>query len=310
MAAKKILLCFYLTMPWFILEPATALATEPFHLTEVAEGIYIHQGVHELWSAANHGDISNNGFIIGKTCVAVLDTGGSLQVGQALRAAIKEKTATPICYVINSHLHPDHVLGNAAFKADKPTYIGPAGLVEDLAHNQDYFLKNFMDPAEKTTGNWLIPPDRTVESTLELDLGGRMIRLTTHPKAHTAHDLSVYDKNTKTLWLSDLLFIERIPALEDSIKGWLSVIEGLRSTDARRVIPGHGPPSAPWPQALDAENRYLNTLVTEIRALIVKGGTLEEALETAGYSEKDRWRLFDEYHKRNVTRTFAELEWE
>ena len=305
---KKILRCFPWAFLWFFASKAEAL--EPFNLTEVAEGIYIHQGIHEMFSETNQGDISNIGFIVGRRCVAVLDTGGSPKVGQTLRAALREKTSLPICYVINSHLHPDHVLGNLAFKEDKPVYIGPAGLAEDLAHNREYFLKNFIQSTDKTAGDWIIPPDRTVEDTLELELGGRLIRLTAHGKAHTAHDLSAYDVNTKTLWLSDLLFIDRIPALDGSIKGWLDVTEQLRSMEAERTIPGHGPPSAPWPKALDAQTRYLNALVTEIRALIAKGGTLEEALETVGSSERGRWRLFDEYHKRNVTRAFAELEWE
>jgi hypothetical protein len=37
---------------------------------------------------------------------------------------------------------------------------------------------------------------------------------------------------------------------------------------------------------------------------------LEQAVETVGYSERAHWRLFDEFHKRNVTTAFAELEWE
>lgn len=41
--------------------------------------------------------------------------------------------------------------------------------------------------------------------------------------------------------------------------------------EAARVIPGHGPVSAPWPEALAAEQRYLQTLVDEIRALIARG---------------------------------------
>ena len=311
---RKIFRRYFWTSAWFLAAHKAALAGEPFNLpfnlTGVAEGIYVHQGVHEVFSEANHGDISNVGFIVGKNCVVVLDTSGSLKVGQALRAAIKEKTQTPICYVINTHVHPDHILGNRAFTEDKPTYIGPLGLAEDFAHNREHFLKNFIPQKEDASGDWLIPPDRTVEGSDKLDLGGRVLLLTAHGKAHTAHDLSVYDVNTKTLWLSDLLFMDRIHALDGSVLGWLRVTEELRAIDAERVIPGHGPPSAPWPQALDAQTRYLTTLVTEIRALIAKGGVLEGALETVGYSEKARWRLFDEHHKRNVSRAFAELEWE
>jgi hypothetical protein len=65
-----------------------------------------------------------------------------------------------------------------------------------------------------------------------------------------------------------------------------------------------------WPQALAAEQRYLKTVADEVRALIKAGRTLAEATREAGLSEKDAWLLFQEYHARNVSAAFAELEWE
>jgi hypothetical protein len=64
--------------------PACGLTEEgaiPFPLTKVAQGIYVHQGLHEDYSQNNHGDIANLGFIVGSRCVAVLDIarGGTLE---------------------------------------------------------------------------------------------------------------------------------------------------------------------------------------------------------------------------------------
>jgi hypothetical protein len=56
--------------------------------------------------------------------------------------------------------------------------------------------------------------------------------------------------------------------------------------------------------------RYLVSLRNEIRRIILKGGFLEDALVSAGDGEKERWLLFDQNHRRNVSRAFAELEWE
>jgi hypothetical protein len=61
---------------------------------------------------------------------------------------------------------------------------------------------------------------------------------------------------------------------------------------------------------LSAQRRYLNTVAEEIRKIIDRGGTIEEAIDTVGYAERGQWLLFDEYHRRNVTAAFAELEWE
>jgi hypothetical protein len=64
------------------------------------------------------------------------------------------------------------------------------------------------------------------------------------------------------------------------------------------------------PAAFEPEKRYLSTIATDVRALIKENKTLEQATEKAGFSEHDAWRLFDDYHVRNVTAAFAELEWE
>jgi hypothetical protein len=66
----------------------------------------------------------------------------------------------------------------------------------------------------------------------------------------------------------------------------------------------------PCPEAAKPLLRYLDRLATDVRGLIKDGRTLSEATASAGLSEKDAWLLFEDYHARNVTAAFAELEWE
>ena len=93
-------------------------------MTEVAAGVFVHNGAHEEASAANEDGIANIGFIVGNDAVAVIDPGGSFAEGRALRAAIRARTDRPIRYVILTHVHPDHILGAAAFRDDHPEFIG------------------------------------------------------------------------------------------------------------------------------------------------------------------------------------------
>jgi len=37
---------------------------------------------------------------------------------------------------------------------------------------------------------------------------------------------------------------------------------------------------------------------------------IEAAVKTVGRSERGKWLLFDDYHGRNVTQAFKEVEWE
>jgi glyoxylase-like metal-dependent hydrolase (beta-lactamase superfamily II) len=147
-------------------------------------------------------------------------------------------------------------------------------------------------------------------ATAQLDLGGRILEVTAHRPAHTDNDLSVFDRHTGTLWAGDLLFMERIPALDGSLIGWLAVMEALRAVPARRVVPGHGPRSADWPAALGPQRRYLERLRDEIRILLRRGGTMEQAMAGVAQDEATHWALFDDFHRRNIAAAFHELEWE
>ena len=287
------------------------LAVTALTVSEIAPGVYVHFGQHQFPNSTNHGAIANIGFIVGKSCVAVIDTGGNPEQGFALKKAIEKITKTPICYVINTHVHPDHIYGNIAFKQSGVRFIGHKKLARAMATRGDYYIEKAIEQLDvKLSAKNIIPPDQIVSKRMIIDLGGRKLELTAHPTAHTDNDLTIFDRQTETLWMSDLLFLEHIPVIDGSIKGWLKELKRMEKKNYKWVIPGHGPVVTDWPKSLQAEKRYLNTLLTEIRKMIVKGQFLEEAVEKVGYSEKDKWVLFDKFHKRNVTSAFAELEWE
>jgi len=289
----------------------SALAVSALSVTEVVSGVYVHFGSHEFPNKTNHGAIANIGFIVGDNCVAVIDTGGNPKQGYALKKAIKKTTNKPVCYVINTHVHPDHIYGNIAFKQAGIKFIGHHKLARAMATRGNYYIEKANEQlALKLLPKHIIPPNKAVKKHLFIDLGGRKLRLTAHPTAHTDNDLTVFDLQTNTLWMSDLLFIEHIPVIDGSLKGWLNELNRMEKNHYQYVIPGHGPVVTDWPKSLQPEKHYLNTLLTEIREMIIKGRFIEEAIEKVGRSEKQKWKLFEQFHKRNVTTAFAELEWE
>ncbi|MDD4915198.1 MAG: quinoprotein relay system zinc metallohydrolase 2 [Methylococcales bacterium] len=280
-------------------------------VTRIAPGIYLHQSDHHWPDRNNHGEIANIGFIVGERCVAVIDSGGSPQQGIALRNAIRQITDKPVCYLINTHVHPDHIYGNIAFKQPGVRFVGHYKLARAMAVRGQHYLGR----AEETLGlhinqDNIIPPDLQVRDSMTINLGNRELLLTAHAAAHTDNDLSVYDKATNTMWLADLLFLEHIPVIDGSIRGWLSELEKLEKNRYALVIPGHGTPVTDWPLSLQPEIAYLTGMATEIRSLIKQGGTLEQAVNSVGLDAKNHWRLFDEFHRKNITTAFAELEWE
>jgi quinoprotein relay system zinc metallohydrolase 2 len=288
-----------------------AAAAETLPTVEVAPGVHVHEGEQSEASEANAGGIANIGFIVGESAVMVVDPGGSAVEGRRLRAAIRAVTDLPIRYVVLTHVHLDHVFGAAAFSADPAEVIGHAKLPGALAQRGSYYLRSLQRAlGDAADGTVVVVPTRLVETRTEIDLGNRPVVVRAHGPAHTDTDLSLLDLRSGTLWLSDLLFVERIPVIDGSLVGWLNELEQLKTISAGRVVPGHGPVAVPWPQAAEAQERYLRTVLDETRPLVAAGVDIGAAPLRVGTAERDRWLLFDEYHARNVLTAYKELEWE
>lgn len=299
------------------LAAAVHAAAAPLPVRQVAPGVWVHLGRHKDFEQGYDGDIANIGFVIGNEAVAVIDTGGSYAVGASLKEALRALTRLPVRYVINTHGHPDHVFGNAAFldangaAEAPPQFIGHARLPAMLAVRGERAtrqLRQQLGPAAERSR--LVAPGRTVQDRLLLDLGGRQLVLRAWPSAHTDNDLTVYDSATRTLWTGDLLFIERTPSVDGDVAGWLAAMAALDTLPAAETIPGHGPVTRDKHGALASQGRYLNALLRDVRASIRQRQDMTAAMRSAAVAERGRWQLFDLVNPRNVNRLYPVLEWE
>ena len=235
------ILAIFLFITSFISVAFASGNTESFNLQQVAKDIYLHQGVHVEFTHPQHDDIANIGFIVGEKCIAIIDTGGSVTIGHELLLSLREVSQLPVCYVINTHVHFDHILGNLAFLKEGPQFVGHSQLADAVEQNRDFFLKKFAANLGLTPDREsIISPCLTVDKTMDLDLGNRVIRLTAYQTAHSHNDLTILDLETKTLWTGDLVFRERVPSLDGKLKGWLAVLETLKNQEINLAIPGHG----------------------------------------------------------------------
>ena len=255
-----------------------AEAAEGLEVSEIAAGVFVHPQAECQNSATWPMRAS-----WWRPIVAVIDTLGSAVAGRELRAAICAVTDKPIRYVINTHMHPDHVFGNAAFKQDNPTFVGHYKLARGLGSRAERYLA-----INKTMlGDAAFEGIEVICATLaEHDARSRRAQ----PRAGDATDRpyrqrSHHHRHEPTRCSSaDLLFSVHVPTLDGSIKGWLALLDDLAQKKAARVVPGHGPHAMELPEALTPEQRYLATIAADVRKLIKDGKTLEDATKTAGFS--------------------------
>lgn len=299
-----------------------AVATEipdGFTLEPIAPGVFVHVGAVADFAPENLGDIANCGVIVGDAAALVVDTGGSARVGAALARAVAAVTDRPIGYVVNTHVHPDHSFGNAALMAvdPEPIVVGHARLPRAMAERGAHYLARLGELMGEAAlaGTRPIPPTLLVEDELVLDLGNRPVRLRAWPTAHTDQDLTVLDSATGTLFTGDLVFMRRLPVVDGSLLGWLAQLDVLDRMAVERIVPGHGPATAPWPAAGTAQRRYLEALRDDLRGALAANVVLERAIAAVAAPPPaspsgEAWLLAEENHGRNVMAGYTELEWE
>ncbi|RZP21429.1 MAG: quinoprotein relay system zinc metallohydrolase 2 [Burkholderiaceae bacterium] len=291
----------------------------PLVLELVSPGVYTFQGNVAEFSRKNRGLISNFSFIEGADCIAVIDTGGSLYAGKSFISAIREISSKPICYVINTHVHPDHTGGNKAFTQlnPPPEFIVHKNFTPAYANRFNTYNKRLLELLGEKNALQPYSATKEVEDFLQLNLGDRKLTLTAWETAHTNHDLTVFDHTSQTLITGDLLFVKHIPVIDGSLNGWIKVTQQLinffeKSPNkhyVESIIPGHGPPQNDV-RGLENQLNYLVNLKRSVQEALRDNISLQKAMKSIKSESTEVWENTENYSKRNITAAYAELEWE
>src|SRR3982750_1025485 len=96
---------------------------EKFEVVKVADGVYAAIRKEPPGFAVE----SNSVFIIREDGVGVVDAQSNIASTKAVLAALRKLTDKPVKYVINTHWHDDHIIGNQVYADAFPN-------VEFIAH--------------------------------------------------------------------------------------------------------------------------------------------------------------------------------
>lgn len=245
--------------------------TAAAELTKLADNVYSYVGVSD--ASPSHSFAANAGIVIGREGVLVVDTLISAKEGERFLADIRKVTSKPIKYVVNTHTHLDHALGNCVFAK-----LGAAVIAHDadrafLAKNGAAILTNAGNyglKAEDMAGTEISVPALSFSERLTIDLGGVEVQLIRSAASHTAGSLAVYLPTAKLLFSGDILFTDFHPFLADGdFAGWTETIDNLLVMDIDKIVPGHGPLSTK--KDLGDMKAYLQLFDSKARELAAAG---------------------------------------
>jgi glyoxylase-like metal-dependent hydrolase (beta-lactamase superfamily II) len=301
MTRKILLLGLLLAWP-----PGAARGEEPksyFTLHELGKGV---------WAAITvprSGAGGNSGFVVGKDGVAVVDTFQTPAAAEALLAAIRDTTALPVRFVIDTHYHIDHVAGNGVFAHAGATVIAQRNVAAWVRTENLKFFGEAIKPEQRSMVESLTLPSLTYRDGVELSLGDRTLVVRVMP-GHTGGDSVVIVKGANVVFSGDLFWNHCLPNLIDA-----NTQEQIATNDSlvkefpnATFVPGHG--EVGKSADLTAFRDYLAALredVSRERDAARSGPVLVDAVLPELKQSYGAWNYFDYFVRRNVEQTEAEL---
>ena len=256
----------------------------------------------------NNGNMSNSCFVTLGNSYLVIDSGPTYQYATQAYAKMQTIKKVPLSYVIDTHTHDDHWLGNSYYVTLGSTIIGSEAFKELPKLDKTRMQKRISPEAYR--GTTQIYPTIFVNKEKILDINGQKVYIrSVNQKAHTNSDLYVYIPSEKIVFVGDLVFNQRLPSLRDGdINGWLEALEKIQKMDVQYIVGGHGVNRDK--KAVDFTYNYLKTLRHEVKKRLHEGEDITDVVNEVTMKEYKKVPFYDSIHRQNVETAYRMLEWE
>ena len=222
---------------------AFAAFTLPMKAKQIAPNVYaIETPSRELPNPENQGWNSNSAFVVTNSGVILFDTGSSNAIGEAMKKAIAQVTDQPVRWIINSHAHGDHWLGNAAFKDTLEAIYATEQVAKNITSEGKTWVDNFKSLTKGATGeSEVLAPEKFINERTNLKLGDKDITLFLSGDSHSPGDILMWLADAKVLITGDVIYSDRMPSTFDSnLPQWIKLLGELEAMQPDVVVPGHG----------------------------------------------------------------------
>lgn len=221
----------------------SANAGFPMQAVRVAPNAYaIITPTRDLPNPENKGWNSNSAFVVTDSGVILFDTGSSSAIGAAIKATIAKITDKPVRWIVNSHAHGDHWLGNAVFKDTAKAIYASEQVKDKVAANGEIWVNRFHRMTEGASGrSEIVLPDTPITGRTDLVLGGVKVSLIPSGNSHSPGDILMWMPDARVLMTGDVVYSDRMPSTFDAnVPQWVKFLGELVALNPAIVVPGHG----------------------------------------------------------------------
>jgi len=258
----------------------TANENSDFVVTTITQNVYsIVSPSKGLPTPENKGWNSNIHFVVTGKGVLLFDTGSSETIGEKIKKAIKTVTNQPVCWIINSHSHADHWLGNAAF----------SDTVEIISSNEahktmkKYGLEDVEFYSQVTKGT--IGTTKLVFPTVLLTQGKKRkfgtidVEFIFSKNGHSPGDILMWLPKQKIIFGGDVLSSDWMPMISDykNVPNLISTLNAIANLNPKIVLTGHGKSTTIESVKRDAD--FLSSIWKQVKTDFEKGKNSNEILE-------------------------------
>lgn len=197
----------------------------------------------------------NLGVVAGRDGVLLVDSGPTAPLAEAVLEVVASLDLGPVTHVVNTHVHWDHVLGNATVRARHPGCAVVAH-EETAARTQEHvraFQAGLGEAGSPYGGSAhggdlraasASPADTTFSSVHVVDLGDRVVELVHPGRGHTDGDVVVHVPDARVLFAGDLVEQAAPPSYGEDCwpLEWATALDVVVGTlpPGAVVVPGHG----------------------------------------------------------------------
>ena len=284
-----------------------------FSVTPITDNVFsLVSPSFGLPTPENKGWNSNSHFVVTDEGVLVFDTGSSESIGKEIRRAIKSVTNKPVRWVVNSHSHADHWLGNAGITDMGVEIIASTRakitMKEDGLPAVGAFSRMTKGATHPTQ---LVYPASLLDQGEKRNLGGLDVEFIFSNDGHSPGDVMMWLPEQKIILGGDVLNSEWMPIVTSraNLPNLIDTLDAVVKLNPSIVLTGHGKATTVKSVTRDAE--LLDAVWKLVKDCVKNDKKLDDTLSHVsallGPKYQTLYKNFDWGIEQQVTQMYKKL---